>query len=91
MDAGGHIFVNEWMETEVPGLFAAGDIRANSARQVVSAAGDGATAAIRADHYISDRFGGLPGAGEWMPAAQNAPNAPLSNAPVPNSAESAPS
>jgi thioredoxin reductase (NADPH) len=56
MDGGGHIFVNEWMETEVPGLFAAGDVRANSARQVVSAAGDGATAAIRADHYISNKF-----------------------------------
>ena len=56
MDGGGHMYVNEWMETEVPGLFAAGDVRVNSARQVVSAAGDGATAAIRADHYITDTF-----------------------------------
>jgi len=56
MDAGGHIIVNEWMETEIGGLYAAGDVRANSARQVVSAAGDGATAAIRADHYITERF-----------------------------------
>ena len=58
MDEGGHIFVNEWMETEVPGLFAAGDVRVNSARQLVTAAGDGATAAIRADHYISSNFSG---------------------------------
>jgi thioredoxin reductase (NADPH) len=56
MDAGAHIYVNEWMETETPGLFAAGDVRVNSARQVVTAAGDGATAAIRADHYITDNF-----------------------------------
>jgi thioredoxin reductase (NADPH) len=68
MDPGGHILVNEWMETGIPGLYAAGDIRANSARQVVTAAGDGATAAIRADHYISDRFGGPAGAGEWAPS-----------------------
>jgi thioredoxin reductase (NADPH) len=60
MDNGGHIFVNEWMETDVPGIFAAGDVRANSARQVVTAAGDGATAAIRADHYITDTFGAVP-------------------------------
>ena len=56
MDQGGHIYVNDWMETEIPGLFAAGDVRVNSARQVVTAAGDGATAAIKADHYITDNF-----------------------------------
>ena len=44
------------METNVPGIFAAGDIRTNAARQVITSAGDGATAAIRADHYISDHF-----------------------------------
>jgi thioredoxin reductase (NADPH) len=67
MDEGGHIYVNEWMETEIPGLFAAGDVRVNSARQVVTAAGDGATAAIRADHYIATTFKeeGGPGIGQW--------------------------
>ena len=50
---GGHIPVNLWMETGMPGLFAAGDIRADSARQVASAVGDGVTAAIRADHYLT--------------------------------------
>jgi len=72
MDEGGHIIVNEWMETGTPGLYAAGDIRSQSARQVVSSAGDGATAAIRADHYISDRFGGAPGTGAWMPESEGA-------------------
>ena len=56
MDEGGHIYVSDWMETEIPGLFAAGDVRVNSARQVVTSAGDGATAAIRADHYITVTF-----------------------------------
>jgi thioredoxin reductase (NADPH) len=56
MDEGGHILVNEWMETDQPGLFAAGDARQNSARQVVTGAGDGATAAIAAEHYISEHF-----------------------------------
>ena len=56
MDAGGHIIVDEWMRTEQPGLFAAGDVRQNSARQVASSVGDGVTAAIAADHYITNKF-----------------------------------
>jgi thioredoxin reductase (NADPH) len=53
LDEGGFITVNNQMETEVPGVFAAGDIRAGSIRQVVSAAGDGATAAIAAERFLS--------------------------------------
>ncbi|HXG36276.1 MAG TPA: thioredoxin-disulfide reductase [Dehalococcoidia bacterium] len=56
LDEGGHIPVSLWMETGLPGLFAAGDIRSSSARQVASSAGDGVTAAIAAEHYISKKF-----------------------------------
>ncbi len=62
MDPGRHAIVDEWMRTDQPGLFAAGDVRQNSARQVASSVGDGVTAAIAADHYISDKFGGEPSA-----------------------------
>lgn len=53
LDEAGFISVNGQMETGVPGVFAAGDIRAGSIRQVVSAAGDGATAAIAAEKFLS--------------------------------------
>jgi thioredoxin reductase (NADPH) len=56
LDRGGHAYVNLWMETELPGLYAAGDVRVEAARQIVAAAGDGATAAIRADQYITEHF-----------------------------------
>jgi len=56
MDAGKHVIVDEWMRTGKPGLFAAGDVRQNSARQVATSVGDGVTAAIAADHYITDTF-----------------------------------
>jgi thioredoxin reductase (NADPH) len=53
LDEGGFIPVDGQMETGVPGVYAAGDIRAGSIRQVVSAAGDGATAAIAAERFLS--------------------------------------
>jgi thioredoxin reductase (NADPH) len=55
IDAYGAIITNDKMETNVPGIYAAGDVRANSIRQVVSAAGDVATAAVYAQKYISEK------------------------------------
>jgi thioredoxin reductase (NADPH) len=52
LDGGGHVAVNHRMETEIPGLFAAGDVRQHSARQVIASAGDGATAAVFAMQYL---------------------------------------
>jgi thioredoxin reductase (NADPH) len=54
LDESGYIITNEKMETPVPGIFAAGDIRNNSARQAITAAGDGATAAIYAQKYLTE-------------------------------------
>ena len=51
-DNSGHIEVNLSMETSVPGIYAVGAIRQSSASQLVSSAGDGATAAISAFKYI---------------------------------------
>ena len=53
LDAAGYIITNEKMETEVPGIFAAGDIHSSSIQQVIAAAGDGATAAIYAERFIT--------------------------------------
>jgi thioredoxin reductase (NADPH) len=48
----GHIVADETMATSVPGIFAAGDVRQSSARQIASAVGDGATAALSAFNYL---------------------------------------
>jgi thioredoxin reductase (NADPH) len=53
LDEEGYIVTNELMETKIPGILAAGDVRHNSARQAITAAGDGATAAISAAKFLS--------------------------------------
>jgi thioredoxin reductase (NADPH) len=52
LDNVGAIIANDKLETNVPGIFAAGDIRSGSIRQVVGATGDGAVAAVNAGKYI---------------------------------------
>jgi len=54
MDKGGYVPVNEIMETNIEGVYAVGDNRVKYLRQVVSAAGDGATAAVAAERYIEE-------------------------------------
>lgn len=51
-DEYGYILANENMETNVPGVFVAGDIRKKQLRQVITACSDGAIAATNANIYI---------------------------------------
>jgi thioredoxin reductase (NADPH) len=53
LDDEGNIITDDRMATKVNGVFAAGDIRKNSSRQVITAAGDGATAAISAEKFLN--------------------------------------
>ena len=52
LNEAGEVIVDLKMRTSVPGLYAAGDIRIEAAKQVVCAAGDGATAAVNIIEYI---------------------------------------
>ena len=52
-----YIVTDDNMNTDIPGVFAAGDIRAKSLRQVVTAAADGAIAATQAEKYLNEEAG----------------------------------
>ncbi len=58
-DKWGFIETDENMETSIPGLFAVGDCRVTPLRQVVTAVGDGAIAAMKAEEYVSGLEGTL--------------------------------
>ena len=53
-DSGGFIVTDSEMCTRLPGVFAAGDIRSKNFRQIVNAAGEGATAELSAEHYLGN-------------------------------------
>jgi thioredoxin reductase (NADPH) len=52
LDKSGYIITDELMQTGIPGVYAAGDIRVKSLRQVVTATADGAIAAVQAEKYV---------------------------------------
>lgn len=55
LDEQGYVVTDHHMRTTVPGVFAAGDVRAKSMRQVVTACSDGAIAAESASSYLANR------------------------------------
>jgi thioredoxin reductase (NADPH) len=57
LDSNGHIVTNDRMETNLPGIYAIGDVRAQLCRQVTNAVGDGTTAAVAASKYIENLRG----------------------------------
>ena len=59
-DGQGFILTDAGMQTNVPGIFAAGDVRAGSTKQAASAAGEGAAAALAIRRYLEPIAGGMP-------------------------------
>ncbi len=58
LDGAGNIVTDETMATSTPGIFAAGDIRRNSPRQIAAAVGDGVAAAMSAFKYVQEQGNG---------------------------------
>lgn len=56
LDQAGYIIADESTKTNIPGVFAAGDVRTKALRQVVTAVADGAVASHYAEEYIAEYF-----------------------------------
>lgn len=56
-DEAGFVVTSNTLETSMPGVFAAGDVRADSTKQAASAAGEGATAALMIRNYLHEKVG----------------------------------
>lgn len=54
LDEAGYIIADETTKTNIPGVFAAGDLRTKAVRQIVTAAADGAVAAHFAEEYLAE-------------------------------------
>ncbi|MDY0111847.1 MAG: FAD-dependent oxidoreductase, partial [Candidatus Syntrophosphaera sp.] len=59
LDEAGFVYTDEFMHTNIPGVYAAGDIRHKVLRQVVTATSDGAIAAFNAEKWIRDNYEAL--------------------------------
>jgi thioredoxin reductase (NADPH) len=59
-DPAGYMITDDRMMTSIPGLFAAGDVRAQLTRQITTAVGDATTAAIAVEKYLKERRAAAP-------------------------------
>lgn len=64
LDSAGFVLTDEYMHTNVPGIYAAGDIRHTVLRQVVTATSDGAVAAWSAEKWIMENYDSIEGLGD---------------------------
>ncbi len=71
-DADGYLLTDTNMQTSVPGVYAAGDIRSQLVRQITTAAGDATTAAVAAEKYIENLEHGQHAPVEAAPAKEQA-------------------
>lgn len=74
LDDHGYVLTHDYLETSVPGIYAAGDLRVKNLRQVITATSDGAVAAVELERYasnMSDKTGLVPPRPEDSPYARS--------------------